>query len=337
MSLRDYTFREAVPEDFEGIERLFADNNYSPKPHPGWTIWKYRQSPDGPARVFVAEDSRGNIVGSMAYMPRRFTSAQTGPVVVMQVVDMFVSPALRKRGVFLRLLDYARKRMDVPKIGVPNESSAAFGSKAGWQILGPHETWQFPVSLGGLLAGKKVQFMAPLADLISSGYEFLRLAGRPRDLEMKPVDRFQTDYALDPDVIHGIRSAEYLNWRFIDNPIGRYASYEFYDDGEPVGYCVYAQVTTSAVISDFVAARRQKGCLHLLVDHCRDAGMTHLNFSGAGLQLKKLGFIHRSVDGNCNKYKAPDGHWMITRCDIDSEVDRAPQQQATRTQAEELA
>ncbi len=324
MGLSDYTFREADEKDYEGIEELFADNKYSPKPHSGWTSWKYLQNPDGAARVFIAESRSSAIVGTLAYLPRQFASGKTGRLMVMQVVDVFISPELRKRGVFLKLLDYARKRTDVPKIGVPNESSAVFGTRRGWRALGPHETWQFPVSFGALAVEKRLSFMAPVADLVSSGYERFWLSGPPRNLEMRAVARFQTGYELDPAIIHGNRSAEFLNWRFIDNPIGRYSCYEFYDEGVPIGYCVYARVGKSAVLSDFIATRRQRACLHLVVDHCREAGMRDLSFSGAGLRLRKLGFLHRSVDGDCSAYKAPAGQWLITRCDIDSELDRTP-------------
>ena len=203
MSFSDYIFREAGERDFNSIEEFFDRYGYSPKPVRGWTVWKYLNNPDGRARVFVAEDRAKMIVGTLAYLPRRFTSGKTGTLDVMQVVDMFVSPELRKEGVFLRLLHFSGRHMDVPKIGVPNDSSKVFGSTAGWRVLGPHETWRFPVLPGVLLTGRKLGFIAPLANALSRIYEIVWLPGSLRGLEMTPVTRFKTDYALDPGVIHG--------------------------------------------------------------------------------------------------------------------------------------
>ena len=94
MSLRNYTFREAGKLDFQEIEELFVRRGVKR----GWTAWKYLKSPDGLARVFVAEDSGKTIVGTLAHLPRRFTSADTGTLIVLQAVDVFVSEELRTQG-----------------------------------------------------------------------------------------------------------------------------------------------------------------------------------------------------------------------------------------------
>ena len=108
MNRSDYTFREGNERDYESIEGLFRRHDYGPETAEGWTRWKYLDNPDGPARVFVAEDSGKMIFGVLAYLPRRFTSAETGAFTVMRVVDVFVDAELRKRGVFLPLLEFAR-------------------------------------------------------------------------------------------------------------------------------------------------------------------------------------------------------------------------------------
>ena len=132
---------------------------------------------------------------------------------------------------------------------------------------------------------------------------------------LRPITRFQTDYVLAPSVIHGVRSAEYLNWRFVHNPVQRYFTYEFLEGDEPVGYVVYALDGSSAVLSDFVTIRHRSSCLRLLLEHCRERELTHVRFTGVGLQLKKLGFISRGLEGACTVFKVPKGRWMVTPCD----------------------
>ena len=319
MSLRDYTFREAGKLDFQEIEELFVRRGVKR----GWTAWKYLKSPDGLARVFVAEDSGKTIVGILAHLPRRFTSADTGTLIVMQVVDVFVSEELRAHGVFLGLLEFARKHVDGCRIGLPNDSSDVFGSGLGWHALGSYETWQFPVLVGRLFAGRPLAFIAPLANALSRIYGFCWLLGSPRNLEMKRVLRFCRDYDLDSAVIHGVRSADYLNWRFVDNPVSTYYAFEFFEGDESVGYCVFTRIGSSAILYDFVTVRCRRSCLRLLIDHCRDQAIARIRFSGIGLRLGKLGFVHRWSDRNCNACETPEGQWLITPCDFDSEHARA--------------
>ncbi len=318
MSLHDYEFRIAGEDDFPGIEKLFASGGK----RRGWTTWKYLKNPDGLTRVFVAVGPGETIVGTLAHMPRRFTSTVTGTLTVMQVVDIFVSAELRNQGVFLGLLDFARKHIEGCRIGLPNDSSYVFGLGLGWRVLGPYETWRFPVSVGERFTGTALAFMAPVANAFSRIYELCWLSRIPRNLEMKRVVRFLRDYALDPAVIHGIRSADYLNWRFVDNPDGTYCVYEFLEGEESIGYCVYTHVGSSAVISDFVTLRRRRSCLRLLIDHCREKAIAGVRFSGTGLQLGKLGFVRGWSQPNCTACDAPEGQWMITSCDIDSEPAR---------------
>lgn len=322
MSLANYSFREANEEDFDGIEELFERFDHSPKPNRGWAEWKYGKNPDGHARIFIAENSEKTIVATLAHIARQFENAGDEPLVVMSVVDMFVSPNSRKDGVFLGLLTYAAKRMDIPKLGSPNEVSRNFGTLQGWSVLAPRESWHFPVRAGRMLANSQFGFLAPVANMASRIYHALWLGITPRDIEMRPVVRFETDYRPTVDHIHGRRTAEYLNWRFIDNPIGKYSVFEFVKANEPIGFCAYAKNGDAVVIADFVAQRNQRGCLKLLVNHCFCENFARMSFTGAGLGLRKFGFLYRTRTGDFYQYKLPDGQWIVTGCDTDSEVDR---------------
>jgi hypothetical protein len=323
MALDEHTFREAEERDLPGIECLFARYNGVPVPDGGWAVWKYRKSPEGHARVFVAEASDRTIVGTIGYLPRRFRGAASGDLDVMQAIDVFVRPDLRTKGVFLRLIGFAGRRVDAPKVAMPNASSRVFGpARSGWRVLGGNERWQFPVRIGRLVAGDRSRLMAPIVDGLCWVYHRLWLPRRHAEISLRPVRRFEHDYALGPSLIHGNRSADYLNWRFVDNPLCRYACYEFLVGHEPVGYCVYARDGQSAIVADFVTARHRRGCLRRLVDHARVEGLDRLLVQGVGLELRTLGFVRRGVPQDCMAFGLPEGHWVVTRCDTDAEVMR---------------
>lgn len=315
MSLQDYSFREAGREDFFRIEDLFEGRVKGRD----WASWKYLKNPDGPARVFIAEALDQTLIGTLAYMPRRFLTPDRGVLTVMQAVDIFLAAEFRSAGVFLKLYDFARSRISGPRIGVPNENSRVFGMGAGWQVLGPYQDWKFPVMLGARHANKTVGLGTSIANGFCRLYAACWLAGAKGDLRMTSVSRFRQEYPLDSAAIHGVRSADYLNWRFLDNPETKYQAYEFFDGEQSIGYCVFARVNSVAILSDLVTSRSHRRCLRLLVDHCRSQGITKLSFHGAGLPLAKLGFVRRKCDKDLIACDVPEGHWLVTPCDTDGE------------------
>jgi hypothetical protein len=140
---------------------------------------------------------------------------------------------------------------------------------------------------------------------------------------MEPVERFTSSFELDPDFIYGIRSAEYLNWRFVDNPMHDYSVYEFFEKDSCIGYCVYSTTDSRAEIFDFVTTRRRRGCLRLLIDHCRSEHTGTLSFEGSNLGLGTLGFVRRrstsfftASDSRKNPFM-PKGRWYVTPADSD--------------------
>lgn len=317
-NLGSFTFREAGASDFQEIEKLFECEGIAP----GWADWKYLRSPDGHARVFIIESSGESIVGTLVYMPRRFSLPDGSSLTVMQAVDIYLSASLRDQQVFLGLLGFARQHVRGARIGVPNELSAIFATGKAWRVLGLYERYIFPVAAGARLADTPFALLASLANGLSRVYQLCWLAGNRRGLSMQPIERFDKDFSFDPICAHGIRSAAYLNWRFMDNPVGTYKAYEFFDGDESVGYCVFTQMEASIVVSDFVVSRRHRQCMRILVEYCRKNDIAWIDYNGLGLRLRALGFIRRGEAGNCVAAGLPEAEWVANFCDIDSEPGR---------------
>jgi hypothetical protein len=241
---------------------------------------------------------------------------------MLQNVDMIVAPQLRRRGVYSRLSQLAGSRRKDLMFGIPNENSRS-EAKGEMDVILPLDVWKFPVQISMLIEKKPYRFIAPIADALSRIYAFLWHGQRPDDLIMRQIERFERDFDVDPEIIHGVRSADYLNWRFFDNPLGTYSVFEFFENEQNIGYCIYETVDSKAVILDFVTDSRQRGCLRLLVEHCREMGISHLSFGGIGLKLGRFGFIRRGTPATCvlsnTRYglRVPQGDWLITLADKD--------------------
>ncbi len=317
----DFTFRVAEESDFPGIVELFQRNAFGPQ-QLDWVKWKYLRNPDGPARLYLAISPDDKVVAINAHLPRRVTSAQTGPFLIFQDIDMLVDEKLRGKGVYSRLSKFVRPRRDYLMFGFPNEFSERTIKKQTDTIL-TVEAWQFPASVGRVIEGKPYGFLGPLADAFSRLYALLWLGRRPKSLHMKPIKRFERDYELDSQLLHGVRSADYLNWRFIDNPMSKWSAFEFLDGEESIGYCVYTEAGGVAMIFDFVVTRNHRECLRLFVEHCFDLGITRLDFKGVGLDLGRFGFLCRRsrrklvLTDTWGDLKVPRGHWVITLADKD--------------------
>jgi hypothetical protein len=318
-SLKSFTFREAVPGDFQGIETLFEREGVAP----GWADWKYLGSPEGRARVFVAEDSAEVIVGTLVYMPRCFSIPDVGLLTVMQGVDLYVSAHLRDQQVFLGLLTFSHQRVGSARIGMPNKLSEIFASGKAWRVLGHYDRYLFPVAPGAQFADTPMALFASLVNGLSRIYQLCWLVGNRRGFSMQPIQRFDKDFSLGPNCAHGIRSAAYLNWRFIDNPVSSYQAYEFFDGDESVGYCVFTQLGASLVVSDFIVSRRRRLFMRILVEYCRNNQIAWISFNGLGLRLRSLGFFRRGGGLKCVASELPESTWVVNRCDTDSEPARS--------------
>ncbi len=313
----DYTVREADESDLPGIAELFRRHDYGPQ-EVDWLRWKYLRNPDGKAAMYVAEDSNHKIVGLNVTLPRRFTSAKTGTLIVWQPVDNFVATEMRNKGIYSKLMELSRAKVTQRRIGFPNEQSIRFDARTNTKTIAPIEEWFIPLSAGQLITGRKAHgFLASLADALSSAYVAFWLGQHPKDLFMKPIVRFDKDFEVDPSLIHGIRSADYLNWRFVDNPMMKHSAYEFFCSGKSVGYCVYNIEGSAAILYDFVTTHYRRGCLRLLIDKLRQESIALLRFPSIGLRLWRLGFIRSRSVNFFNGRDVPEGSWYVTYSDRD--------------------
>jgi hypothetical protein len=315
------SIREADENDLPGIAALLSDSPSGTKAS-DWARWKFQDNPDGPPWLYIAVDASDTIIGLSARIPRMFTSSRTGEFRMGQNVDMFLAKEYRKKGIHRRITKLGGEKRDYLMIGIPNENSWV-RLKGDIDTILPMETWHFPAVISKLIADTPYGFIAPVADLFSRLYSLLWLGPRPRNLQMRQLERFEKDFDVDPEVIRGVRTADYLNWRFIDNPISSYSVYGFFEEEELVGYCVCREVDARANVYDFITSRRQRGCLRLLVDHCREIGISNLRYTGVGLALAGVGFLRHGSIGQCvlsdvkDGQRVPQGRWLVTLADKD--------------------
>ncbi|MCI0558651.1 MAG: hypothetical protein MN733_09160 [Nitrososphaera sp.] len=316
MRLDDYTIQEGTEADLTKISGFFKHHKFGLQEE-RLVKWKYFSNPAGPARIFMVTHGAYDVKGIAVFMPRVFTKPSGEKILLMQATDGFASRELRAKGLFARLLEYCTGVIGAPIYTFPNKLAERTEIKIGWRGYGEIDSWYFPVKVGRRLAERTTRFFVPLGDWSAEKYAYLRLGRARNDIKVVRVTRFQRHFLVPTGQAWGERSAEYLNWRFIDNPLREFLCFEFIQGDEPIGYCAFTQRDAVTELYDFIVVRNPKRCLRSIVEMCRNESMEYIFSRAVGLNLSKLGFIKLKSLGNMIVHNLPQCPWVITSCDSD--------------------
>jgi len=247
---KGFSIRRAGEDDCEALIGLF-NRAFTKQKDASTARWKYRESPHGESRTYLAEDE-GVSGGAYSYVYRKMTWNGV-PFIGTQASDAMVDVAFRKRGIFTTLDDECARACG--EEGVPvcfatagRQSMHGF-LKNGWKEIGTYQTYLAVLDPAGLLRGKLPGPLASLGGALVGG--LLRLTGRMKTLGVspefttRPIDRFDDRFddlwerAKDRLPLAGVRDSGFLNWRFIDTPTKKHHSVQVERDGRLAGYVVF--------------------------------------------------------------------------------------------------
>ncbi len=225
-----WSVRETAPTDVDDWVRLFNDS-FGKSKDARTFHWKYRDNPHGAAVARVACDGDGRVVGAYAYVPRRFRR-DGERIVMMQASDAMTVPDWRGRGIFTGLDDLACEACGAAGVPLAYAYSGRLSLNGflrnGWKLIGHAPLWRFVFrSRRGLRrwgrAGQAASAAAPALDVLLGWRNRARL--RPHDAaELTRIERFDTsvdelfEALVPPQGLIGERTAEWLNWRYVDTP-----------------------------------------------------------------------------------------------------------------------
>ncbi|MBM3986549.1 MAG: GNAT family N-acetyltransferase [Planctomycetes bacterium] len=276
--------------------RLYAACFKKPLPS-GGLEWRYDASPAGESVSLVARASDGLAISGYACSPR---DALVGGdertlATVGETGDVMTHPQWRKRGFFSRLdraaMDEARRRGWALAFGLPNRRSAHIFLELGWERIGSVRPHLFVLRADDTARdarGKDGRWKR-----WTTGFEQRRcararntLGARAGTFHIERVERFDARAtalarAVEPRFGFMVRrSAEYLNWRFLDTPSGLHRAFALLDGATLAAYVV-VQVPRAGERSGFlvdVLARDEAGLAAAL-----ETGLTELARTGASV------------------------------------------------------
>lgn len=184
-------------------------------------------------------------VGSYALLRSNGTLSGSG-IKIGQSVDAYVSSDYQGHGIFSELASQVHEVAQLEHIdvlyGILNDTSLPiFQTRLGFRNLGPVPFLIRPLSLRS----------TPLATLRGSSDWRVPLVGFPKarkqeKLLFEDVESFTDDHThvwqsvvTHYELVGVDRSSTYLNYRFVENPMGGYFRYAIYSDSNCLGFVVW--------------------------------------------------------------------------------------------------
>lgn len=268
----DTTYHDAVHD-------LFRRLGFGLK-EPAWIEWKYRRNPDGLPLLVLALNGKEEVVGLQCYLPRTFL-AEGRTVATVQALDAVTRPDYRRRGIYQRIWGESQnilRERGLAMTAYPSFHGMSIGAlrKQGLTHLGDMRQL-CRILRPAAFAMRRLSARAALRDnRLVRALDWAASAVLPSEkspVRAVRIERFEKEECLPTHRIRGRRAPEYLNWRFVDNPMRSFVNIKFSLDGEDIGFCSAAilEESPNPFLYDFNATSHVEDCIRAAVGFFRAA------------------------------------------------------------------
>lgn len=216
--------------------------------------WRFLKKPGGcPPLVVWCLGPRGEKVGSVGFT-RDIYMVDGKELPFGQLCDISISKDFRGRGIANRMLDFLAAqdvfREKCLSFAMPNRDASRALEKSGWTALANLERHVKVLRADSIIEKKLGRNIASsaLSALVNSGLKvssvemFRKVPGHLKAVQLDSFDRrfdaFWEEYDKKGAVL-GLRTSEYLSWRYGAHPYVDYRIYALLDGKRMLGYIVY--------------------------------------------------------------------------------------------------
>jgi len=272
--MRYWKVRDGNERDMEDILSLRAivfKGEEKDKLNQRFWRWEFLEGNDGRGLIYIVEDG-SRVVGHFADI-RRWFSVRGEPLLGTLSLDLMVHPDYWRKGIFESLgrygIERVRKENGAFLIAFPIRQETIHGlKKIGWEEVVKLPVLVYPIRFSGVI-NRYLHF--PLVSFLAGGtVRFLYLLfyrskrkNRTEEIEVEEISSLDDPFdefwqkAIFLNTIIGVRSRNYLTWRYLQHPTRNYTIYRGKRNGEMTGYIVLREVDllnfNSAVIVDLLA------------------------------------------------------------------------------------
>ena len=249
--------------------------------------------------------------------------------------DFAILPQAQRQGLYrssTKFRDSHPQQDRTIVLGAPNTRTLGALAKAGRQfaLLGPFPFAVLPLDFGGLLQGRlwsqgAAKLVGPAATGILDLWHRVLLRS-DKKIRIEELQRFDSSFdSLTHRVMRAPNywcphEADFLNWRYFQNPVNSYVVHAASIDEDAVGYSVVRVEEKRATLMEFAVSpepRRAAGALlRASIDAAREAGCTSMAFF-ATPSWRLWGFLRRS-----GFLRRPSTVYRTARCPARADVSR---------------
>ncbi len=230
--------------------------------------WLYLDNPAGPAHSWFLCDEHGAAVG-IASLVRRMTWIGENSAACGQVADFGVDPPFRSLGPAIKLQRCTFEPVLQGELAFCYDCPPHDLGMAMFERLGVKETCRMQGYVKLLRADRQLERLlgnsaGRMASAITNPLLRMRSSGSTVSDKLdftSYTDEFTDEFSLldlalrTSDTIRNRRSCEDLNWRFRHNPSQRFEILTAREQGELLGYLIYAVLEEDAYIFDLFGRR----------------------------------------------------------------------------------
>ncbi|MEW6606203.1 MAG: hypothetical protein AB1414_01950 [bacterium] len=234
-------------------------------------VWLYKKNPYGNAKVWlVIDEDSGEVAGFTCALPRA-VKVENQEVICWNCGDFSINKKYRTLGVAIKLRKAAKECVDkgiVPFLYAhPNDKMLVVHLKVGHTVIGKMFRYAKLLKLDSKIEdkwGKKFRWVSKIINPMMkwTGTEIFR----KRIYEFTITrDRFGDEFNAFFDEVKGnypvigVRSAKYLNWRFIEHPLYNVETIILKKNTSIVGYLIFITEAGIVHIKDFLYLTEEAG------------------------------------------------------------------------------
>ena len=327
LSMSEYVISKAQPDNREHAD-ILVDMWRSNLTNifPGRFHWLYNKNPFGATITwFAAIKDKGNseYIGSASVFPRKII-IDNKELMMGVAIDFSINkehrlliPALKLQKAIIA--NHKENNLDIV-FAFPNKKAIGVFAKAGYKKIGKAQRWVKLIktkrNIRRFVKNKFFEsIIAFFGDASLGLFDFLK--------QLNSLSRFQTrvfescdekfdelwDKVNRDKIIVGIRTADFLNWRYSQNREQVYRFFCIFDSKTKVflGYLVYYELKGVAVVSDLLVLDGEVSFSAIILKFSNFVRRKHIDsieilyFGNRELELKlkKIGFFKRTSDREC--------------------------------------
>jgi len=218
------------------IEKVYPNSEFATSEY---FDWQYRDGPYGPAKILLAKNDSGDVIGIEPILPMKLLIDNNVTMSSLSC-NSIIDPNFRNQGIFSKLVSNILEFTKTGKIssiyGIPNKKSYNIFIKNGFNNISELPLLVRPLKLSNY-------FSSPIKEIIKPIEIFWRIQKVETDIELftnkinLEFEKIFQDLSQRVSILQK-RDKEFLEWRYNKHPSRKYDIHILKEKNEIKGYIV---------------------------------------------------------------------------------------------------